>query len=230
MVKRKILLLFICFAALCLTAAPARADMVLFDFHYGSLTSTYTSATGAFSASMNPVTTSGSVTRLEAPIGWAQFWPGVPGQPPVESWWNTLGGDFLLEMTIDHINAGTADGSGTFTITDTGGDTITGGLAGDWIDMGPSNVFVGTLSNVLFVVSDDGNFDGHSGSVSMSFTSLPPWYGTLIELSTTSTWFSEGDYTTNSGSVDASVVPVPAAVILGVLGLGVVGWKLRKYA
>jgi hypothetical protein len=27
-----------------------------------------------------------------------------------------------------------------------------------------------------------------------------------------------------------SVVPVPAAVILGVLGLGVVGWKLRRFA
>jgi len=27
-----------------------------------------------------------------------------------------------------------------------------------------------------------------------------------------------------------SVVPVPGAVILGLLGLGVVGWKLRKYA
>jgi hypothetical protein len=25
-------------------------------------------------------------------------------------------------------------------------------------------------------------------------------------------------------------VPVPAAVILGILGLGVVGWRLRKFA
>jgi len=29
---------------------------------------------------------------------------------------------------------------------------------------------------------------------------------------------------------DFTVVPVPGAVLLGVLGLGVVGWKLRKYA
>jgi hypothetical protein len=37
---------------------------------------------------------------------------------------------------------------------------------------------------------------------------------------------------THSTSFDAvsTVVPVPAAVILGILGLGVVGLKLRKYA
>ena len=226
--KTKLLILSI--AALCLTASPAMAG--LFDFHYGSLDSSYTSATGAFSASMNPVTTSGSVTRLRAPIEVAQFWANIPGGPPT-SYWDTVGGDFLLEMTIINIGALTADGvDGEFTITDTGGDTIIGDLAGEWFDIGPSNVFVGMLSNVLWNnENNDGTFNGHFGSVSMSFTA-PPWYGTLIELSTTGTWFGDGDYTTNSGSVDASVVPVPTAVILGMLGLCVAGLGLgmRRFA
>jgi hypothetical protein len=38
------------------------------------------------------------------------------------------------------------------------------------------------------------------------------------------------EWTNNSGSVDVTVVPVPGAVLLGVLGLGAVGIKLRKYA
>mgnify|MGYP001608476392 FL=1 len=37
-------------------------------------------------------------------------------------------------------------------------------------------------------------------------------------------------YPSDPDAYHISVVPVPAAVILGVLGLGVAGWKLRKYA
>jgi len=222
MLKGKIFLLIISFAALCLTAAPAMADMVLFDFHYGSLTSTYTYDTGAFSSSANPALTLGGVTRLQPPIKTAIFMPG----------WGGLEG-FSLSMTISNIVGLTADGVGSFTLTDTGSDTITGNITGNWARVGTSNIFGGELNNVQFTSTTDNNFDGHWGTaVSMSFPwASTPWYGTLIELSTTGTWFGDGvDYTTNSGSVDASVVPVPAAVILGVLGLGVVGWKLRKYA
>jgi len=39
-----------------------------------------------------------------------------------------------------------------------------------------------------------------------------------------------GGNPSNPDSFHVSLVPVPAAVLLGILGLGVVGWKLRKYA
>jgi hypothetical protein len=32
------------------------------------------------------------------------------------------------------------------------------------------------------------------------------------------------------GDLSSAIVPVPAAVLLGILGLGAVGVKLRKYA
>ena len=39
-----------------------------------------------------------------------------------------------------------------------------------------------------------------------------------------------GDYPSSSDTFHVSVVPVPGAVLLGILGLGAVGIKLRKYA
>jgi len=221
--RRKTLLLFICFGALCFNAAPATAN--LFDFQFGSLDSSFTYATGAFNASKNALTM-GSVTRLEAPVGVAVFMP--------YSW--GIGGDFSISMAITDIGATSADGAGTFNITDIVGDTITGGIEGVWGREGSSNSFAGTLSNVIFTDNGDkdGNFDAHFvNSVSMSFAQPSPWLGSFVELSTTGVWFGDGiDYTTNSGSAGASIVPVPApvAVLLGILGLSVAGIKLRKFA
>ena len=204
--------------ALCVIAAPARAS--LFDFHFGSLNSSFDGSSG-FSTGVNPLLTSGSVTRQRVPQAVANFLAGQWG----------LGGNFGLSMTITNITASSADGSGSFAIVDTTGDIISGNLSGTWSRVNVSNVFSGVLTGVTFANnSGDGNFDGHLGSASMSFPQPIPWHGSLIQLSTTGTWFSQGAYTTTAGSVDASVVPVPGAVLLGMLGLTVVGLKLRKTA
>jgi len=232
MMKRRRLLVVISFAALCLSAAPASAN--LFDFVFGNIRSDYTFSTGAFSTSVNPASTWGTVTRQEAPIEQATFSGGSWGGPE----------DFALSMTISNIDNGllTADGVGEFILTDTGGDTITGNFTGQWTRIlvpGAPNVFSGTMSNVMFNDDStldglDGKIDGHSGSASMTFSSLPPWYGTLFELSYSGTWFGSGyDYSSDAASMHAMVVgpatPVPTAVLLGIIGLGVAGWKLRKY-
>jgi hypothetical protein len=39
-----------------------------------------------------------------------------------------------------------------------------------------------------------------------------------------------GLYITDTGSFSVATVPAPAAVLLGILGLGAAGWKLRKFA
>lgn len=217
-------------------ATPARAAM--FDFHFGSLTSSW-DGTSAFTTSVNPAKTSGSLTRHRVPVSVTNFLANglLPGFD-----WATLGGDFSLSMTITGITgSGTvadpysATGSGSFAITDTTGDIISGNLAGAWIRPSlpvpsPSNNFAGVISNVSFANnSGDSTFNGHLGAASMAYPQPIPWRGSLIQLSTTGSWFSAAGYTTDSGSVDASVVPVPAAVLLGILGLGVAGLKLRKY-
>lgn len=217
--KRKLLLAFC--LSLFLSAAPVKAD--LFDFGFSSVDSSF-DGTSAFSVSVNSLLTTGSLTRIQAPAGITTFAP--PG-------WDTVG-DFSLSMTITNILASTADGSGAFTITDTDAtpDTITGSVAGTWTNAGAFNLFSGAITNVSFNDNGtlDGEFDGHSGSIPMSFTAPEPWQGVIMEISTTSTWFDEGAYDTNQGNVIASVVPVPGAVLLGMLGLGAVGIKLRKYA
>jgi hypothetical protein len=199
----------------------------LFEFSYGSLNATYDGA-GSFSTAINPVLSSGSVSRVQVPQGVANF---IAGQ------WG-LGGDFSIAMTISNITASSAKGVGSFIITDVDGDTITGDIKGMWAplppppDSGTSNFFAGLLSNVAY--NDNGalddSFDGHLNSISMSYIQPEPWRGTIIELTTTGTWFGEGGFRTNQGSVDASVVPVPAAVLLGFFGLSAAGLKLRRFA
>jgi len=211
-------------AILCSVAGPARAAM--FDFHFGSLSSAFSldsATTGTFSAN-DYSQTIGSVTDMTSSNVAAFLWAlGTP----------YTGGSFDLSMNVAAISPTlmTATGTGYFIITDTDtvGDTIRGTLDGDWSRVGVSNVFSGVLTDVMFKDNgtSDGQFNGHAGSL-LTISDSGPWVGTLMELSTTGTWFSEGDYTSNSGSVDASVVPIPTAVLLGFLGLGVAGLKLRK--
>ena len=66
--KKKVILVFC--LSLFLGATPAMAQM--FDFHFGSLTSTWDGTSG-FSTTVNPSFTSGSVQRLRLPTATAQF-------------------------------------------------------------------------------------------------------------------------------------------------------------
>jgi hypothetical protein len=71
----------------------------------------------------------------------------------------------------------------------------------------------------------------------LDFASDPPWTGSIMDLTTGHTaWFLsawEEPYAKKLGGGMEGVVasvPTPAAVFLGILGLGVAGYKLRKYA
>jgi hypothetical protein len=226
--------LFIFGLALCLIAAPARADM--FGFSFSNIRATFNKTTSVFTTE-DWAHTTGSVYRNMAPAGTAQFNAGSwnKGSPATKE-------DLLIQMTITSITAMTADGSGTFTIKDIQGDTLSGSLTGTWVRAGSSassykGVFDGSLTNVTFTPVD-GTFDGHGGtSVSMSFPGVPqPWpEGTLIELTASGAWFTgatgvKHSFDVKGGSLDAEVMPVPAAFLLGLLGMGVAGLKLRKFA
>jgi hypothetical protein len=230
MTMKRVFLLSLSVATLCLAAPPAAATII--DFHFVSVQSEFTldpgGTTGTFETSKVDNLTMGNVTHLSpAPPSVAGFLWGF----------GFTGGDFSLSMAITNISASTmtATGVGQFTITDTTADTITGMVQGIWTRTGQANTFQGTLSDVTFDnASGDNQFNGHLASAaSMVFPMPSPWIGALTELSTTANWFSRGSYTTNSGSVDASVspvpVPVPGAFALTLFGLGV-GLRLRRYA
>jgi hypothetical protein len=230
----RVRLLVLCLALGMLTV-PARAD--LFGFSFSNVRSTFNSTTMVFEAKdwANPAQnkgTAGDVYRNITPPGTASF--------SLYSW--NVGGtleDILFHMQISNVTATTAEGSGWFTIKDIEGDMIGGNISGDWVKAGTSAAFVGTLSNVTYTAVVNDTFDGHSGSVSMVFpeNQPAPWNGTLVELSAGSGWFRSGvtnptlrSFDVTGGSLDATVVPIPAAVLLGLLGMGAAGLKLRQFA
>lgn len=203
--------------ALCLVAAPVKAD--LFGFTISNPMTSFDGVnlfqSGDFSG------TSGDLYRNLAPTGTAEFNPN--------GW--TGSASFLMSMTISDLTATSANGTGTFQFTDVDGDFITGNVNGTWTKLGSAGAFFGTLGNVTFTSVADNAFDGDNGSASMIFNSPQPWNGGITEITASNTWFMlRTSYEIPGGSIDATVVPVPAAVLLGLLGMSVAGLRLRKFA
>ncbi len=229
--KMKTRLVVLVLAAVCLSGTSARADLFHWSAHNLDLSydGTY------FNATASLYTEGGQIlfTRDQPTVGTVSAFPGLD-----------LANFEIADMLITPINAAHASGAGTFTITDETGDTITGDVTGVWTKTGTGPQFAGSLSNVYWNnESSDDTFDGYKlvglsyvpASVSMEFGVSQPWHGSLLQLtSDTTPWFG-GDLAwrqvvTNAGSVDAHVVPVPAAALLGFLGLSAAGLKLRRFA
>ncbi len=217
-------------AALCLSVTPANADLFHWTVH--NLDLMYNGST--FNASASSWDNGGQIllTRDVDPTGTISLFPE----------YLTDQSNFTVDdMVISDITASTANGVGTFTLTDRGGDTVAGDVTGVWTKTSTGPQFSGTLSNVWWN-SADNDFDGYklvglnyvAESLSMEFSSSLPWSGSMIELTADSaSWFGLGRWSQvvpHAGSVDAHVVPVPAAVLLGLLGLGAAGLKLRRFA
>jgi hypothetical protein len=205
--------------ALCLVAAPAKAD--LFGFTISNPMTTF-NGTNLFQSGDFSGTTADLYRNIPAPTVTAGFDAGA--------WAGSA--SFLMSMTISNLTATTADGAGTFQFIDVDGDSISGNVSGTWSKLGSAGAFFGTLGNVTFTSQVNNTFDGDSGdAVSMIFNSPQPWSGGITEITSSGTWFTlQSAYRTNGGSIDATVVPVPAAVLLGILGMSVAGLRLRKFA
>ncbi len=203
--------------AICMLTTPAMAD--LFGFTVSNLSTTYDNTTNQFTSEVWANTTA-DLYRNISPVSTAEFsgpWTGSE--------------DFSLQMTLTNITALTAVATGSFSFFDTDGDLVSGNISGTWANISGFPFFSGTLSNVLYTSVVNTTFDGHSGSASMVFNAPQPWSGAIFQLTSQGSWFSLGPHEdVKGGSIDASVVPVPAAFILGILGLSIAGIKLRKYA
>ena len=228
--KRKLVILSI--AVLCMSAVPAKAD--LFSFTYTSL-ETWFDGTSAFVSDEVAGSSTGTVTNLQG--GGTAIFDTAWGAPD----------DYTLSMTISNIGGGgtTADGAGTFTLTDVDSDTITGSFTGAWAPSttGGALSFDGVMNSVEFLGQGDGDntaFNGDFlGSAPMPFPGSGTWGGSILHLVLTGLDFNtawgdgspgDGAGGIQDGGMTAVVVPVPAAILLGMLGLSVAGLKLRKHA
>jgi hypothetical protein len=209
-------------AALGLLTGAASADVVL-TFGFTDTSGSYDGA-GSFSASAvdaGALRTSGDVTSLFGAGGTAEFDAGFAGGTA----------DFEVDLSVGPVVAGTRAGSGSFTITDADGDTITGTISGDWISGGGDIVFFnGFLTDVALtdVGTLDGTFDGPtSGSFGLDIAGQP-LEGALVSLFiATGSGFFDKDFDGVSTEVDGVVVPAPAGM-LAFAGLGMIAARRRR--
>jgi hypothetical protein len=214
--KKAICLVVMGLTVLGLGLSPAKADLCGFTI---SNPRTTFDGTSLFQVSVFGGTT-GDLYRNTPTFTEATFAAGAWGSA-----------NFTLSMTISGVGTSNPTGAGIFTFTDEDSDVLSGNVNGSWGAFGSSGVFNGLLSNVTFV-SNDGTFDGNgASSVSMDFDVPQPWFGTFIQVTSSGAWFKRDvSFDKVGGSIDATVTPVPAALLIGLLGLGTAGLKLRKFA
>jgi len=202
-------------------ASVASADAIL-SYTYSDLDGSYDANTALFNAKAG-LLTSGDVTRLTGGGGTAEFNSGFYGFDSA---------DYTLTIDVTNNNGSTADGQGSFSVTDANGDTITGLVEGTWIKGAFGTVFFnGQLSNVFINNnSGDAKFDGSTaGAFSTNFQGpIAPFEGALVQLFSS----SAGEFMTKSFSgvptlVSAEIVPAPGTIALALAG-GAVAFRRRR--
>jgi len=222
-----------------LLAGAAHAGASIVALTYGDLSGNYvaTNATsGVFTARAVDIAgtlrSSGAVSRLEAPLGTADFQPGFVSGADMAN--------FAMDLVVTH-NGTTGTGTGTFVATDADGDTITGNISGSWSLVGTYTAFEGVLSNVF--IKDNGTLDhtfngSSAGGWETAFATSAPYNGAVVKLTENVSSFFNTNFSNAATGVTAQIqtilVPLPAGSLAGgatLLGLaGLQGIRRRRLA
>lgn len=159
---------------------------------------------------------SGTVARLVAPIGTAEFGAGfVSGSNPA---------DIVVSLSsTPTADPDTRDGVGSFTITDLNGTTITGDITGQWFNGFTAVFFNGALSNVQF------SGPTFTGTLTGAFSTLfggGVYDGAITQLELQNTNFFTSSFDAVPTQESLQITPTPGA--LGLLGLGGLAMARRR--
>ena len=225
-------------AVLLLASAPAAADLVFVEFDYALLDLHYSGDAGGRVLTVTESSFSPATVTLKNGIDI------VDGPATISSG----AFDLQLQATVGTAAQGYAI-TGTFWATDivTGTRVFDATFTSTFVDVTSAYqgalVIEGKLAGIggqpilvnRPVGDDDWVYAGAVGTVTVTDADS---YGSgdLLQMtfgvdgSTLADLFDNGEQSGGSGWMHGTVVPVPAAVLLGVVGLGLVGWRMRRYA
>jgi hypothetical protein len=194
----------------------------LVTFTYTNLSGQYAynpiGDTGQFQANAvaaGALQTDGSVSLVPNPgAGTAVFNAGFAGR--------TIAA-FQIDISFFNRVGNMASGNGSFTATDTVGNTLTGTLAGDWVMFGGAVFFNGAIRGAVFTPNPVAAlpFTGETGSFNMaSPLALQPLDGSIVQIHLAEPVNSNmnADFREISVGVAGQLIPTPASMAL--LGLG----------
>lgn len=238
MLEKRILFLVICVAALCLNTAPVMADFVdLWAFD----TQMTVDVTGA----MDGTTATTTIEARDPTISYMNMFIKEDDGTVQQS---LFGARYDLTAVLNFTGSGDSySAEGELIVNDSSGARIAADFVSKTITFEPL-IPGNPYSNTMYV-SGYLSPQGSSSSILVGGSSTT-WDFDTLSLAGNIASFDSGnmvvlEYNVNYGSLqeffavgdaqaygilNATVTPLPAAVILGVLGLGVAGLKLRKYA
>jgi hypothetical protein len=202
--------------------ASTASAQVFMSFGFIDLDGSYDPGTQAFKATAvagGGLDSGGAVSRVGPPGGTAEFDAGFVS--------GVTQADAQFDLTLSNITATTADGSGSFTITDHNGETLSGDISGQWVTQGFGFIyFNGLLSNVTLSATQD--FVGpSSGQFSVAGLPAQPWSGATVFLGMTSSGFFTSAFSGVSTQINGVLVPTPATAALLAFG-GLLAMRRRR--
>lgn len=138
--------------------------------------------------------------------------------------------DSQFNMDLSNITATSADATGTFTITDINGDTLSGSYTGTWVNQFGFGFFDGEVVAASYNDVESGNnvFEGTAGQTfAVPVADLTGGLSMLLQMPE---WFdsNNGNFNARTTQLDGILVTVPTPGSLALLGLGGIVAGRRK--